>query len=1130
MNQRDAATEAQVRASHPLRSTWLAANAGSGKTRVLTDRVARLLLNGVQPQQILCLTYTKAAANEMQNRLFARLGEWAMLSDPRLQAALFELGIDDRISAQHLRKARTLFARAIETPGGLKIQTVHSFCAGLLRRFPLEAGVSPQFKEIEEHAAKLLRIEIYEDMAGGAHAPLLAAVARHLNGEQLNELAATIVRNRTNFYPKRTKSDIFEFLDLPDGFSTKDIEAQLFDGTEKDLFHQFIDVAQKGSKTDIRHVNELKTIEKLDIDAYPALEKIFLYGEYTTAHPPFSAKINRIPSKSVNIDNGFRHDLNNFMKRIEVARDLRLSLETAEMSYDLHQFASVFLTEYDRQKTLRGWLDFDDLILRTQDLLNDPNVAQWVLYRLDEGIDHILVDEAQDTSPAQWNIIEKLSDEFTSGKSARDTTHRSIFVVGDKKQSIYSFQGADPMGFDKMKTHFKNRLHASDQSLNECMLAYSFRSAPAILEIVDRMFNANVNAAFDDQTHIAFKHNLPGRVDLWPNIEETDSDDTHPWYAPVDSIGDTHHFVLLAEAIAQSIKSLIESKTLIPTDTDPRPVRAGDFLILVQSRSTLFTEIIRACKAHQLPIAGADRTKVRAELAVKDVTAVLSFLTTPADDLSLAAALRSPLFGLSEQDLFDIAHRRLPNATLWSSLEAHSERFSAALGILKDLKDNRNFLQPYDLIERILTRHKGRQRLLGRLGPEAEDGIDALLSQALVYEHTEIPSLTGFLAWMDVEDLEVKRQIDNKSDLIRVMTVHGAKGLEAPIVILPDTAKRRGSRPNMFIKVDDVPLWRSAKDKTAKKVMTAVKDEEEKIEAERLRLLYVAATRAEKWLIVAAAGRLDTKGNNSWYQRFRQAFPEDDTVPHEFSLGEGLRYETGDWANLTAKIVTEEKKQAYPLLDTFTRCAPKPKPGRNIISPSKLSGSKVILDESQQETDAIDGIKEAAMNRGDQIHKLLEHLPGLPSNQRQSVARSILNRDLHDIHPLLSEVIGILDNPEFKEIFNEAALTEVPIVAAYEHGTLIGQIDRLVIKKDQILAIDYKTNHVIPNAPEDIPDGLLKQMAAYAHALSLIFPKHIIHSAILWTASSILMHLPSNLLEQTRRDIDHLSEINSVTR
>jgi len=452
---RNEASERQVQAARPNASTWLAANAGSGKTRVLTDRVARLLLSGVEPQHILCLTYTKAAASEMQNRLFLRLGAWAMRADVELAGELRELGAENTTDADNLAQARTLFARALETPGGLKIQTIHSFCASLLRRFPLEARVSPQFSEMEDRAAALLKAEIVEDFAGGPEADVIDAVARHITDADFNGLTNAVTQNRNAFASPLSRGDLLGVFDLPPDFDQNRLTRAVYLGGEEDVLHRLRAVLVTGGTMDQKAAATLANIAIPTLADLARLEAVFLTG--SGAKEPYSAKLGSFPTKALREANAdLMTELEPFMARVEAARQQRLGLAAVEKSIALHDFAALFLPEYEHRKQLRGWLDFDDLILKARQLLNDPAVAAWVLYRLDGGIDHILVDEAQDTSPHQWEVIQSLAEEFLSGEGARERT-RTIFAVGDEKQSIFSFQGADPARFAEMREYFAAR-------------------------------------------------------------------------------------------------------------------------------------------------------------------------------------------------------------------------------------------------------------------------------------------------------------------------------------------------------------------------------------------------------------------------------------------------------------------------------------------------------------------------------------------------------------------------------------------------------------------------------------------------------------------------------------------------
>ncbi|MEM6373091.1 MAG: double-strand break repair helicase AddA [Pseudomonadota bacterium] len=1094
MTRIDDATRRQHTAAEPMASTWLSANAGSGKTRVLTDRVARLLLEEVEPQHILCLTYTKAAASEMQNRLFQRLGAWAMLEDPELRAALRDLGFERVPADEDLRRARTLFARAIETPGGLKIQTIHSFCASLLRRFPLEAGVSPQFTEIEDRAADLLRAEIVDQMADGPDAARLVAMARHYKGEDFLKLTRAMVSRSADFKDLDLDAALAAF-GQPDGLSKEKIVQDAFAPGDFDLLQEMIPVLQAASTNDAKAADKLQGISKLDYDALPTLMSVFLYGP--SAKAAHQAKVGSFPTQGTRskIDH-LMAPLNALMLRVEDARPKVLGLDAAERAVILHDFARHFVDHYTHAKDVRGWLDFDDLIQKARDLLSDDRVAAWVLYRLDGGIDHILVDEAQDTSPAQWDVIRRLAEEFSSGEGARADTTRTIFVVGDKKQSIYSFQGADPREFDRMQAEFGSKLAQSDQSLRGMTLDYSFRSSPAILQLVDGVFQNAGTAGFGQGHHIAFNSDLPGRIDLWPVVPKPESPPDQDWFDPLDRRSPEHQHRILARAIAEQIRAMIDNAVLIPDKDGPRAVQPRDVLILVQKRGGIFPDIIRACKEADLPIAGADRLKVGAEIAVRDLGALLSFLATPDDSLSLATALRSPLFGWSEQDLFTLAHSR-NDAFLWEALRKKLEEYPETVSMLFDLRDNIDFLRPYDLIERVLTRHGGRARLLARLGTEAEDGINALLSQALAYERASVPSLTGFLAWMETDDLEIKRQIDSASNQIRVMTVHGAKGLEAPIVILPECGERKTEVRDEIITIDDLPVWKmpsNAQPDVMVDRLNAMKDAQRE---ESLRLLYVALTRAEKWLIVAASGEL-AKDGNDWHQRIESGMQKADALQLDTPVGAGLRMEHGNWDMTAAAALSDTGQTRDPLPAYFDTPAPEPVKDPGTLSPSDLGGAKALPGEGMDE--------DTAKAYGTLVHSLLE----TGGVDVASSTSSLLDDSLRNA--ARAEALAVLNSRDLAHLFAPDTLAEVSITAPFGDRRLHGTIDRLIITPDDIHIIDFKSNRTVPPTAADCPVGVLRQMAAYSVAIAQIYPDRVQRLSILWTRTGELMQLPHDMV------------------
>jgi ATP-dependent helicase/nuclease subunit A len=1072
----------QIAAADPTRNTWLSANAGSGKTRVLIDRVARLLLSGVQPQHILCLTYTKAAASEMQNRLFQRLGEWAMMPESKLQATLAELG-ETALPPDRLARARQLFARAIEAPGGLRIQTIHSFCGSLLRRFPLEAGVSPGFIEMDDRAGRQMRADIVEEMADGPQSHVVRRLTEVQNGEDFGKLVEQIARHRVGFTPALDRTGVWQLFGLPEPVDDGHFLSLAFNGTEDWLIAQTLPLLRVGSQT----MQDLaKALAGLNLEAPTRADLMVLYD--CLLKKDGEPNVKKVPTTKVRTAmDTLVHDFDDFMQRVSDARMAEKALAAAEKTLALHDFAAVFLPEYERRKALRGLLDFDDLILRAKGLLTDPTLAAWVLYRLDGGIDHILVDEAQDTSPDQWDLVEALAAELIAGEGS-NSRDRTLFVVGDKKQSIYSFQGADVAAFDRMRDHFATRL-AGGPGLADRALQHSFRSSPAILEVVDQTFTADQHAALGGASqHLAFNADLPGRVDLWPVLEAEKTDPPGPWYDPVDVRHPEAPEVRLADKIATWIHDLVEVRgEQLPNAKDgPRPARYGDVLILVQRRSDLFREIIRACKALGLPIAGADRLKLGGELAVKDLAALLAFLDTPEDDLALAAVLRSPLCGWTEAELFRLANPR--KGYLWEALRDHTGHEDTR-AFLDDMRGQADFLRPYDLIERVLHRHDGRRKLIGRLGAEAEDGIDELLSQALSYEALEVPSLTGFLVWMETDDVDVKRQLDGEGDIIRVMTVHGAKGLEADIVILPDTCDRNPQdRDQIYQLPDGPPVWKVSKEDSPPLIAAEREARSTREAAERLRLLYVAMTRARSWLLVAGAG--ETKKAECWHNLISAGIA---ATGNTATLDDGtLRHSFGDWP--VPQHHKAVKTGPVPLPAWTSRPAPEALRPPPVLSPSDLGGAKAL--QGEPETDAL--------ARGIALHLLLERLPGLPPTAWPALAESLIP-DAGLLAELLPQARAVLEDPAFAPVFATGTLAEVAVSAPWNGRRLAGTIDRLLVFPNRVLIIDYKSNTLIPDRPEATPEGILRQLGAYAHMVAQIYPGHRIETAVLWTRAPLLM-------------------------
>lgn len=1088
------ATRAQVDAAHPDASTWLAANAGSGKTRVLTDRVARLLLHGTQPQRILCLTYTKAAASEMQNRLFDRLGTWAMLDDAALVQALTELGeTGDR---DQLDEARRLFARAIETPGGLKIQTIHAFCASLLRRFPLESGVSLDFAEADERSLAQLRREVLDDLSQGPQAPLLAGAMAHLSEHALTQLLADISQFRDEFAAEAP--DWHAVFDLPSGFDEAALERMVLTGDEGALIGAALPFLRASSKADVTLAAALRAVDTVGLRDLPLLESKFLNGK--GAKEPFTAKKFATNAARTAMGPDLTEALYALSERLAEGRTPRMALTALRAAQAIHPFARLWIEAYDAAKARRRWLDFDDLIRLSRRLLENPSVAQWVLYKLDGGIDHILVDEAQDTSPQQWRVIQHLTQEFTAGLGARDT-NRTVFVVGDRKQSIYSFQGADLKGFEATRADMGARMADSGQALRDRALRHSFRSSPAVLRYVDAVFAEPAETGLGEAPeHLAFHGAMPGRVDLWPVVPKGEKQPDGPWYDPVDRVDPSDPSQILARAIARQIRQMIDDGVQLREKDGERPVHEGDFLILVRTRSPLFTGVIRACKEQGLAIAGADRLVLTQELAVRDLIALLRFLALPEDDLSLAITLRSPLFAWSEAQLFALAHGRGAQS-LWQCLRADPNA-QQERAVLSDLLNQVDFLRPFELIDRVLTRHRGRARILMRLGDEVTEALEAFLDLALTYETGVVPSLDGFLAWLDASDAEIKRSAEAAGRRVRVMTIHGAKGLEAPIVILPDTAKTVDQERQKLVVAQGLALLRSNKDEATEQQLEADAARARARAEERDRLLYVALTRAESWLIIAAAG--DVEAPEIWYERLRAAMGRLPASVLQTPVGNGWRHQHGTWPDPCPGHVPEAQAGAASII---LPDLPEPVAAAGLLSPTALGGAKALPGEGADE--------DTALTYGSMVHAVLEGLCDAPVSSRAARAVAILETFSVDDATrarALAEVLALFDMPALAPYLGPDGLNECAICGDVDGRVMWGYVDRLVVMPDRVVVLDFKTNRVVPGPGQPVPEGVVRQMAAYWRMLGAQFGGKPVQAGILWTLTGQISWLESQAM------------------
>jgi len=1122
------ASALQRQAADPTASVWVAASAGTGKTKVLTDRVLALLLQGTPPHRLLCLTFTKAAAAEMANRIALKLADWATDDDATLADKLFDL-LGREADAATLTRARRLFAQVLDAPGGMRIETIHAFCQSLLRRFPLEAGLAPHFQVMDERdAAELLQDAQGEvlattesDLAARVHESSFAALIGELARERgrLARLLArhggidgtvTAMRASLGLVPGDSAASLLAAGCADAAFNAAGCRAAML-------------ALEGGGKTD------QKNAAAMDAWLADPAGRVATFAAWSLV---FLTKDGTIRAKL--LTNGVRDDCPGVedVMRTEAARLLELSerlkaAAVAEATASLLILGAALLAAYQRRKEMRALLDYDDLILGARELLGRPGVAPWVLYKLDGGIDHVLIDEAQDTNPDQWAVVAALTEEFFAGRGISETI-RTVFAVGDVKQSIYSFQRADPRAFEEMRHRFAEHVVAAHQHWREVPLNLSFRSTQAVLQAVDRVFadgqpgRDGVAPAGTDISHLARREGQAGLVEVWPPIEPRPLDELTPWKPPVERIRGDSPSGRLAKLIAQRIKAMIGAETL---PSKARAVRPGDILVLVRRRGGFVEELVRELKRQEVTVAGADRMVLTEQMAVMDLMALGALLLLPEDDLTLATVLKGPLIGLSEQQLFELAWNR-GKANLWDTLRRRlldDPAFEAAYLTLSDLMAKADRLTPHDLFAHVLGPLGGKRRLLARLGTEAEDPLDEFMALTLDFERGHPPSLQGFLRWLETGAVEIKRDLEQGGrDAVRIMTIHGAKGLQAPIVFLPDTMQVPNKSDLLLWLGDNSEnlLW-PPKAAQADAVCRAGREAQKLArQREMHRLLYVAMTRAEDRLIVCGWRTRRAPSAECWYQLIRDALApiaSEDDDPFLAAAGETVSAQvlrlvceqTGKPDGL--KTAADCPLPTIPLPEWATR-PPPPEP-----SPAKpLTPSRPETEEPAVRSPlATDEDGEGRFRRGRLIHRLLQSLPELAPDQRARAAIRYLGAAAPELDAaqrlaIANEVATVLDDPRFSAVFAPGGRAEVPLVGRIGDRVIAGVVDRLVVTGTEVLVVDFKTNR---RPPEQIPDLYIRQMAAYRLALACIYPGHTIRCALVWTDGPRLTEIDGKVLD-----------------
>jgi ATP-dependent helicase/nuclease subunit A len=1123
----------QIDAVAPDRTVWLSASAGTGKTQVLSSRVLRLLLQpGVEPSQILCLTFTKAGATEMASRINDKLAHWVRLDDVRLAAELRAIGAD--IGPDALARARTLFASVLDCPGGgLRIDTIHAFSQWLLGAFPLEAGLTPGSRAMEDRDRLLLQRKVLAELLVQAESEpmgdpqLLSALADLSLRMGAGDVEAWLLRcaeaRELWFGPgswqEPMRGNVERLLGLPPGSEEAHVAALCGDDAfDIDALHCCLAAyrqwsAPTGGKAAACISEWLADEPEGRLDRCDALFKVLFTQKETVRDARFVQKF----------EESFEEAALAVLECMQRIRDMRALLGLCDRLVPALRLGRAFALAWDEAKRREGLIDFDDQIRTAAALLTNSDYAQWIGYKLDRRFDHILVDEAQDTNAAQWRIIDALTQEFFSGLGQRGEVMRTLFVVGDYKQAIFRFQGTSPENFRLASERVKGfMLGASDnaamlrsnfrpQELLELGLDRSFRTGQPVLDFVDKAIGhvGHENFGLDKAPELHAGEDRPGYVALWRPVGEQGGDgeeDEGPegWLSKPER--------QMADQIARQIRQWMD-----------------DGFPLVRKRRELAGLIVARLHAAGVPVAGVDRLRLGAPLAVRDLVAALRFAAQPLDDLNLAALLVSPLIGWSQDQLLEHGYRDplgSKGVTLWHHLRAatHPEP-AAAVEQLNQLLALADYEPPQALLHWLLVGPwQGRQRLVARLGREAEDPLDELLNAAHAYAMAGTASLAGFLAWFDAGEGELKREADNAAGLVRVMTVHGAKGLQAPIVILADaTGDPVKGIPEKLDLADPaapdhrfIPLPSLRKEERAGRIAEAQEEAKVASEQEHWRLLYVAMTRAEEALFIGGALGLKEKepAEGSWYAKLRGMFTADEWA-EDAIWGSRL-----DWGTAPECAAKPEKPAELPLpepLPAWLRApaAAEPRPPRP-LAPSSLG------EDAAADPPFAPGTGGVAARRGVLMHKLLERLPAVHAADRRTAGARWLTRNAPELEPaegeaLISQAMAVIEHPDWAELFAPGALAEVPIAALVGERVVAGTIDRLLIAGDRIRLVDFKTARRPPERLEQVPTATLRQMAAYAAALEATYPGRRVEAALLFTQTPLLIAIPDAVLARHKQ-------------
>lgn len=1121
-----------ITASDPKLNIWVSASAGSGKTKTLIDRFLRLLLNNVAPEKILCVTFTKVAAAEMLNRIRATLGEWSIIEEEKLKHDLKHL-TNIEPDSKTIKIARNLFNSFIDNQDKLQILTIHAFCQKLITKFPIEAGIKinsilmtddQKLALIEE--AKNTFLNQYE---GEIKEPkFITHLLENIHENTLDSLIerAIHISNVSNF---STEQDLYsakvsEIL----GISKDNAEEKLKDAEEllsleigKSL-EKFISFSAENDieiiSASIRFIKNQELSFKSRISS---LKDAFLTKDFT----PRSALL---PKKIAILNEDVLESLKNIQNLVFEYHNVEMSKKTFYLTQGFLDLTYLFNSCYSKIKQKLGYIDYTDLINMSLKLLEDESISNWIESKLNSKISHIMVDESQDINLKQWQIIHTcLKDFFSTNKDNPNT----VFVVGDKKQSIYSFQGSSPELFSGMHKFIEKTAQNFDITLHNINFSKSFRSDPIVLNFVDKLFetisNKNRNYFCEDNlTHISNKNFEHASVEIWPlvvDVENKKDQDSYEWDISEGYKENYSPPKILANMIAKKIQTLLMNGEFKPSD----------FMILVRKRDSLTNHLIRALKEHNLPVSGIDRLLLNENIAIKDLLSFMQFKLLPEDDYNLACLLKSPIFSITEEELCILCQRE--DRSLWSNLKLlydNSDSFKKIHDTLEALLNNNTINTPYYFAAYCLDIRGYRSNFLSRIGMHIDEVLDEFINVCLEFEETNEPSLISFLHWFQNAKIEIKKEINNEAEEIKIMTIHASKGLQAKFIILPDTTTvPRNKSSIIFDQLNNVVLY-NVSENHSYQYQAIIENIKLQTLQEYYRLLYVGLTRASQHLLICGNSRSKTIPELCWYEIARSTLKE---VAQEIDCTELHGYkniENQDSSNDENLYFFSDSSVSYKVeKGAFEKKLHiQQKAYTNSDKPKFLSEKYITQDlyhkispstKAKEKNEDINNV----LTLGTLIHKALEYFVSLKrtiqSNELQRFIAVYKEKSIEVDLAQIENICTLINKFILPLTSGNQVHAELKIQKTYKIDSknciLSGSIDLVVFGDQELHIIDYKTDKQVPKTSCEVDDKYIKQLALYKKVLAEKYTNHDIRCYLAWTTEPSLMEINHNQLKSFMR-------------